>query len=350
MNGGSCLVAWDKVQRPLHLGGLGILNLEYMSWALQIRWLWLQKTDPNRPWKGLDIPINSNAMALFNIAIISQVSQGTQIHFWTDKWLFGCCLAELAPLVVAAVPARTRQQRLVADVLTGLRWPTDIQGGLSMIGLYQYFQLWDALSEVELSAEDDQHVWRFDSSGYFSSKSAYEAFFNGAITFEPWRWLWKAWAPAKCKVFLWLAFRNRCWTADRLAKRGLPHPEKCVLYDQDEENVQHLLTNCVFARDFWFRILAPMGFLSSVPGRRDHVFVVWWKKARKQAPKVKRKGLNSLIILGAWMLWKHRNACVFEGASPSIHVLLQEFRNEQQLWLLAGARSLRSLGHELADS
>ncbi|GJN35066.1 hypothetical protein PR202_gb23798 [Eleusine coracana subsp. coracana] len=217
VNGGSCLVAWDKVQRPLHLGGLGILNLEYMSWALQIRWLWLQKTDPNRPWKDLDIPIHSNATALFNIAIISQVGRGTQVQFWTDKWLFGCSLAEHAPLVVAAVPVRTRQQRLVADALTGLRWPTDIQGGLSMIGLYQYFQLWDALTEVELSADDDQLVWQFDSSGYFSSKAAYEAFFSGVITFEPWCWLWKAWAPAKYKVFLCLAIRNRCWTAALLS-------------------------------------------------------------------------------------------------------------------------------------
>ena len=54
VNGGACLVAWEKVQRPLDLGGLGILNLELMSWALQIRWLWLKKTDPNRSWVGLD--------------------------------------------------------------------------------------------------------------------------------------------------------------------------------------------------------------------------------------------------------------------------------------------------------
>ncbi|GJN13052.1 hypothetical protein PR202_ga31385 [Eleusine coracana subsp. coracana] len=39
--GGSCLVAWEKVQRPLDLGGLGIQNLQVMSWALQIKWLWL---------------------------------------------------------------------------------------------------------------------------------------------------------------------------------------------------------------------------------------------------------------------------------------------------------------------
>jgi hypothetical protein len=28
VNGGSCLVAWEKVKRPLDLGGLGVLNLE----------------------------------------------------------------------------------------------------------------------------------------------------------------------------------------------------------------------------------------------------------------------------------------------------------------------------------
>ena len=28
INGGSCLVAWEKVMRPIDLGGLGIHNLE----------------------------------------------------------------------------------------------------------------------------------------------------------------------------------------------------------------------------------------------------------------------------------------------------------------------------------
>ena len=48
VNGGSCLVSWEKVQRPLEFGGLGILNLNYMSWALQIRWLWLKKIEEDK--------------------------------------------------------------------------------------------------------------------------------------------------------------------------------------------------------------------------------------------------------------------------------------------------------------
>jgi len=47
--GGHCLVAWNKVTRPKELGGLGICHLQHMCWALRLRWLWLKKTEPDRP-------------------------------------------------------------------------------------------------------------------------------------------------------------------------------------------------------------------------------------------------------------------------------------------------------------
>jgi len=124
--------------------------------------------------------------------------------------------------------------------------------------------------------------------------------------------------PGKCKTFIWLAVRNCCWTADRLQKRGLPHPEHCPLCDQDDETVQHLLTSCVFARQFWFSILQPLNLTSLVPNRRCASLAEWWKKSWRKIPKQHRKGFNSLVILGAWTLWKQRNACVFYGATPNI--------------------------------
>jgi hypothetical protein len=45
----SCLVSWEIITRPLKLGGLGVSNLQFKSWALQAKWLWLEKTDPSRP-------------------------------------------------------------------------------------------------------------------------------------------------------------------------------------------------------------------------------------------------------------------------------------------------------------
>jgi hypothetical protein len=198
-----------KSSDPFDLGGLGILNLEFMSWVLQIRWLWFKKTDPNQAWAGLDdIHIHPNVVALFNIALESKVSNGRNTLFWEDKWLMGYYLEDLAPAVVAVVPSRTRKQRTVADALQGHAWPADISGGLSLVGLFEYFQLWDILHKAILSQDDDVHVWRLEGSRQFTSKSAYQAFFNGSITFAPWRRLRKSWAPAKCKLFLWLAIRR----------------------------------------------------------------------------------------------------------------------------------------------
>ena len=91
-------------------------------------------------------------------------------------------------------------------------------------------------------------------------------------------------------------------------------------------------------------------FQGYLPDNRDQEFTGWWRKAAKRVPKEKKKGFNTLIILGAWLLWKHRNACVFEGASPSMNDLLRSFDDEHHLWRLAGAQKLGALGQEVATT
>jgi hypothetical protein len=39
VDGGKCLVAWGWVQQPMHLGGLGVLDLQLMGIAMRVRWL-----------------------------------------------------------------------------------------------------------------------------------------------------------------------------------------------------------------------------------------------------------------------------------------------------------------------
>jgi len=148
-----------------------------------------------------------------------------------------------------------------------------------------------------------------------------KVFFFGAVTLEPWRRLWKTWAPAKCKMFLWLAIRNRCWMADRLAKRGLSHPDKCPICDQADETIQHLSITCVVARQVWFRLFTPLNLADSVPRQNELSFADWWHTTISRVSKEHGKGVNTLIILEAWIIWKHRNACVFEGASPSPNMI-----------------------------
>jgi len=53
---------------------------------------------------------------------------------------------------------------------------------------------------------------------------------------------------------------------------------------------------------------------------------------------------NFNLILGAWILWKHRNSSVFDGFALSIQTALQAFKDESHLWLVGGAKGLAGLG------
>ena len=121
----------------------------------------------------------------------------------------------------------------------------------------------------------------------------------------PWKRIWKTWAPLRCKIFIWLAVKNRCWTADRLAKRGLPHPAVCPHCDQAEESIQHLLVSCVCAHHVWTVVLQKLGFILRAPQANTSSFSSWWCQAIKTLPNELTKGLNSLIILVVWKMWKH---------------------------------------------
>jgi hypothetical protein len=143
-------------------------------------------------------------------------------------------------------------------------------------------------------------------------------FFQGAIRFEPYERIWKTWAPGKCRFFLWLVAHNRCWTADRLAQCGLDHPTRYLHCDQDSETINHLLVDCVFARDFWYSLLQKIGMQSLLPQQGEASFECWWARTNEALDGLARKVLNSIIILGAWTLWNHRNRCVFDGASPNL--------------------------------
>jgi hypothetical protein len=137
-NGGNCLVSWEKVYRPLEYGGLGIHNLEALGCPLRICWLWAQKTDPSRPWFGLPIQVSHNARAMFDAAVVSIVGDGGLILFWSDRWLNGRGIQELAPTPHKLIPKRTIRTRTVAQALFNRTWVHDIRGSLFVLVLVEY--------------------------------------------------------------------------------------------------------------------------------------------------------------------------------------------------------------------
>jgi hypothetical protein len=58
--------------------------------------------------------------------------------------------------------------------------------------------------------------------------------------------------------------------------------------------------------------------------------------------------INSLIILGAWTLWKHWSHCVFYAMTPNLAAGLAQAAEERKMWELAGAERVSFLMVQLS--
>ncbi|CAD6221625.1 unnamed protein product [Miscanthus lutarioriparius] len=130
------------VCKPTQLGGLGISDLKLAGYALQTRWLWLQRTGHDRAWSKLPIQTAPEVLAFFRASTFIIIGDGTQTRFWEDRWISGESVADLAPCLYQFVPNRVRRRQTVRQGFTNRAWVRSISGGLSLQALTEYLHLW----------------------------------------------------------------------------------------------------------------------------------------------------------------------------------------------------------------
>jgi hypothetical protein len=89
--------------------------------------------------------------------------------------------------------------------------------------------------------------------------------------------------------------------------------------------------SCVFDRQFWFNIFQKRGLAALSSDIEDSNFEAWWSSSDARLNGGIQKGFNSLVILGAWCIWRHRNECVFEGVLPSVARAMSLVEDEYSL-------------------
>ena len=97
------------------------------------------------------------------------------------------------------------------------------------------------------------------------------------------------------------------------------------------------------ADKFWFAVLQGLGLQALAPQAVDLSFEDWWTNASNRVTGQVQKGLNSIIILGAWSIWKHRNSCVFDGVTPNLPYVVATIQEQMHQWSVAGARGVSHL-------
>lgn len=183
-HGGKCVVAWDRVCKLKNFGGLGVVDLHKHGIALILRWEWLKRTDPSRPWQGLCNMVDKQAQEAFTSLVSWQIGDGSQTLFWKDRWLHGYTVKEIAPLLARKVRTQVANRRLVREGLFMHEWINDIRGELDTESLAQFIRLWEALLEVQLAQEvEDRPIWAWNTSGTYTAASAYKMMCEGGIRF-----------------------------------------------------------------------------------------------------------------------------------------------------------------------
>jgi hypothetical protein len=95
------------------------------------------------------IQVHPSVKALFSVAVTSEIGNGKNTLFWTDRWLHGQRLDQLVPHLYGAIASRAKK-RTVCEALINRQWVSDIRGALSVAVLPEYLGLWELLSEVTL--------------------------------------------------------------------------------------------------------------------------------------------------------------------------------------------------------
>ena len=292
-------------------------------------------------------PVHPNTIAMFAISLITAVGNGTNTLFWSDHWLLVTSLEELAPNVLKTVPLRVRKSRTMAEALIDHAWVSDIRGALSWLGLMELlsygtqFLNFSSLMlkfsivgsmKTRVFSPPDQPVEPSSlvpsSLNLGSSCANLELLTNARFSFG-----------LLCAIAV--GQRITYSSGDCCIQSIVLFATRTMKQPSTSSTLVYLLGN------FGSASSKPLNLPLLVPTRRTISFADWWKNSWKKMRKQHRKGFNSLIILGAWILWKHRYSCVFGRSAPNVQSALQAFKDESHLWIAGGAKGLGALEQPL---
>ncbi|KAF8721862.1 hypothetical protein HU200_022806 [Digitaria exilis] len=110
------------------------------AYALRLRWLWLQRTDANRPCRDLDLAFGQDPVvaSMFQNSIDINLGDGHLALFWNDRWNGANSPYLIAPDLCKILRPKVVKNRTVAQALAGRAWIADIVGPLTIEALRQY--------------------------------------------------------------------------------------------------------------------------------------------------------------------------------------------------------------------
>ncbi|XP_058723791.1 uncharacterized protein LOC131595461 [Vicia villosa] len=160
--------------------------------------------------------------------------------------------------------------------------------------------------------EQVQHTqyWQTATSqrDMFSTSKLYQEI-RGGLDQMSWRKIFFTnYARPRAVFILWLTFRGRIKTKDRLIRYGINVDPRCV-FCSEEETVDHLMFQCRITNGIWKNILGWIGYHRSP----DHWMLEQiWLTAEANKKGWRRVLLKAVVAETVYAIWRMHNDVIFK--------------------------------------
>ncbi|XP_058734106.1 uncharacterized protein LOC131605815 [Vicia villosa] len=244
-------VAWKRVCTPIKQGGLSILNLQVWNLVAALKCLW-------------KISMKENNLRV--------------------KWIHSYYL---------------KGRDVLSDIQnTNCTWITkSIMASKEMLG--RIGNLWQ-----------DMKVQK-----KFSMMRVYDVLIDDNTRTDWYHLLAHNFARPRAKVIMWLVCLNRLPTKVRLKNMGILQSSNCQLYNNEEEDLEHLMYNCSETAQVWIDTLKWMNM-----DIHQQVTLDWLKKIAK-GKGWKNHVFKVVATEACYGIWMYRNSKIFEnkGSYSDMH-------------------------------
>lgn len=189
----------------------------------------------------------------------------------------------------------------VADAVEGGNWKIRIARGLNLRELLIQIQQTPILN---IEAGDDRILWLQEPEKYenkFSTRRTWELTRTHLQSVSWHMIVWFPQAILRHSFILWLAFRNRLSTGDRIRKWG--ETQSCLLCGETNETRDHLFFACPYSYTVWTMLLSTLLSHRINPDWNLTVNSI----LRNRLSKVDRMLVKMVFQSTVYWIWRERN-------------------------------------------
>ena len=376
------LISWEVIQKPKHLGGLGVGDLVVKNAALLFKWWWRYLDDGDALWKKvissnhylnqnnlvngaeagtqagvwvqiMSVPdMSSEISEVISRGLWRRVGRGNATLFWEHKWLGDLILKDAYPRLYNI---SNQKNSLIMDM--GFwdghqwRWAFNWRRDFMQWEIELYNNFWERIQQHELQLGlDDAVRWRLHPSAVLTTKSFCNSVDNllaGNSIGNSFAGLaWNGLAPPRAEILIWFVLQKRLNTRERLAMLKIIPPVAaiCPFCVAAVESVSHILFDCSFSWKIWSGCFHWWEMNWCCQREPLEFFQAWCGIPFRG---IEKKMWISLFYVVVWSLWNIRNRVVFEGFKP-----VWEFEDRQvkvrwaywlKAWMSTNSRMIEEL-------